>query len=200
MTRALQFLLRRPLLVASTCVVLSVAVLIGWADKTYFGPRPSLSADVRHVPLLAGWLPRPAATMAGVQPAAYLIRVHNRRAVVVDSIDVAVGDAEVAYRQREGVLDSLAGTGGRFRVGSVGANEDAVVWVSLPPASVQDRSRAVKVYAGARPVPMTAYFPFQDDALALILHLSQILIGLFAIEALAITAVFHLVRWLSKPS
>jgi hypothetical protein len=199
-TSALQFLLRRPLLVAATCVVFTAAFLIGRADMAYFGPPPSFSADVKHVPLLPSGLLQPASPIAGEHRAAYVIRLHNRGAVVVDSIDVVVSDAEVAYRQRQGVFDSLAGSGGRFRVGSVGANEEVVVWAIPAPTSAQDRSRAAQVFAGTRQVPMSVYFPFPNDALALILHLSQILIGLFAVEALAIIAVDRLVRSLAWTS
>ncbi len=207
MASGLKRLPHSPLFLAIGSVIVILAVLVGRADMVLFGPTPSLWATVSRVPLfgrgiLHHGLLAPSGTVAPVllrvmeYPAAYVIRVRNQAGVVADNVGLTLPDADFAYRESRGVLDSLQRASGRFQVGAVVPGEEVVLWVFGRTMSEQDHSSLVRVYKGGSAVPTTSYAPFRSAALFVVLHLSQIVIGLIVIEGLAIGGVSQLLRWL----
>lgn len=205
MVSRLKRLLLHPLFLAIGSVIVVLVFLVGRADGALFGPPPRLWASVSYVPLLGhGTLNRqllardgsgaPVLLKALDYPAAYVIRVRNRAEVTVDDVHLAVRDADFAYREGQGAADLLQGTNGRFRVGAVAPGEQAVLWVFGRTLSEQVRSSGVRVYSGSSTVPLALYELFLSGTLSVVLHLSQIVIGLIVVEGLAIAGTFQLLR------
>jgi hypothetical protein len=195
-TSRVQRILLSPFLAVGV-VVIVMASVIGHFDQVLFGPIPGLSATIDHVPLfgreelrrgLSGGSNPHAQSLLRVTeyPGAYAIRVSNQGTVVADPVNLTTPDADFAYREDHGVLDSLPRTSGGFRIGPVPPGGEVVLWVFTRSPVVQHGRTAWRLQTNAGIVPLYVSFPFRTTALYVILHLSQILIGLVALEGLTI--------------
>ncbi len=183
-----------PLFLATGSVIVVLVLLVGRADMALFGSAPGLWASVNYLPLPSRGGGAPILPHATEYPGVYVIRVRNAGTVAAPDVRLTAPDGEFALRETSGVLDSLPGTNGRFRVGAVVPGADVVLWVLARATSAQDRRSAVRVDAGSAPVPMTVYAPFRSATLFVILHLSQMVIGLIVVEGLVIAGVLQMLR------
>lgn len=195
-TSRVQGILLSPFLAVGVVVIVTASV-IGHLDQVLFGPIPGLYATIDYVPLFGreelrrglsgGSNPHAQSLLRATEyPGAYAIRVSNQGSAVADPVNLTTLDADFAYREDHGVLDSLPRTSGGFRIGPVPPGGEAVLWVFTRSPVVQHGRTAWRLQTNAGIVPLYVSFPFRTTTLYVILHLSQLLIGLIALEGLTI--------------
>lgn len=195
-TSRVRGILLSPFLVVGV-VVIVMASVIGHFDQVLFGPIPGLYATIDYVPLfgreelrrgLSGGSNPHAQSLLRVTeyPGAYAIRVSNQGSAAAGPLNLMTLDADFAFREDHGVLDSLPRSSGGFRIGSVPPGGEVVLWIFTRSPVVRHGRTAWRLQTNAGTVPLYISFPFRTTTLYVILHLSQILIGLIALVSLTI--------------